>query len=185
MKEIVLLLLLFTNIGISAQNKEAILLLRDGTELKGFASISNQNTILFKREKNDNKTIYNYKTVSKINIKEGNINKVYEYKVILGEQKVLLLEVLNKGRVILYRVLTFIKVPYTERYSSTSNYYVSKENHDIAINFGSRYFLSKKYKKIAVKYFEDCPSLVKEIQYKKLRRRSVFQIINSYNNECK
>ena len=74
-------------------------------------------------------------------------------------------------------------------YSSQDNeYYVLRKNEKIAsplitlpTNMSASVF-TKSFRKRAMKYFSDCPSLVKKLKKRKFRESQILQVIAEYEN---
>ncbi len=67
------------------------------------------------------------------------------------------------------------------------HYYVNKGSGDVVIKLGSsqQVYGSRHFKKTALKFFKDCPSLIKKIEDKEFnRRKHIEEIIEYYKNEC-
>lgn len=194
MKKILLLiisLLLFSNS--IAQNKLSIEL-KDGTVLKGFGRIKVNESILFMKTEKAEKEIYDYKTVRRLNIYTDNSEQNYEYKIIDGTggvSSIILLEIIRTGKVNLYQ--DFISgVSYGPNMSggygfsnySKTTYYISQKESNIVtkLRIGNTY--SKRFKKIAKKFFNSCPDLLEKINSKFFKRYGIHSVVDYYNKKC-
>jgi hypothetical protein len=186
-----LLLLLFSNIY--SQNKLSIEL-KDGTVLEGLGRIKVDETILFKKAEGAEKEIYNYKTVKKLVIYSDNSQQEYEYKVVedsggLGSIK--LIEIIKTGKVTLYQDYAS-GVTYGPNMSggygfssySKTTYYISKSGSDVVTNLRIGNTYSKRFKKIAKRYFNDCPDLLEKINSKFFKRYGINAVVEYYNKKC-
>lgn len=186
-----LLLLLFSNIY--SQNKLSIEL-KDGTVLEGLGRIKVDETILFKKSEDAEKEIYNYKTVKKLIIYSDKLKQVYEYKVVQdsgGVGSIKLIEIIKTGKVTLYQDYAS-GVTYGSNMSgsygftsySKTTYYISKNGSDVVTNLRIGNTYSKRFKKIAKRYFSDCPDLLEKINSKFFKRYGIHAVVEYYNKSC-
>ena len=200
MKKIILLITLFSTLLSFAQNpyESATLIFRNGNILEGEAKILlNNRTIKFRNSKNK-KTEYDYKQIKELKILKDKETAIYKYKIIAGlPPKLLKVIKETEGKVNLYAIDFYIvsefnKNDFTKNYSKGyeehfKDYYVSKGNENIVIKLGTdRNFVGSNYfKKTALKYFKDCPALIKKIKEKEFKRRNdIKKIVAFYNENC-
>lgn len=180
--------------NIFGQNKLAIEL-NDGTVLDGFGRIKPDETILFKKTEDSEKEIYNYLKVEKLLIHYDDSIHEFEYKIIdgsAGNGSVKLFEIIKTGKVILYQ--DYISgMSYGQnmigeygftRYSETI-YYISVIDSDLVTSLRHGNTYSNRFKKIAQKYFVDCPDLMEKIKSKFFKRYDIHSIVDYYNEKCK
>lgn len=192
MKKITLIILLISN-ALNAQIgnsfKSATLNLRNNEILKGEAKILGDGTIKFRKNNKSDKIIYTYRQVKKLETYEDGINEFYKYKIITGKKPTLMKvirEYPNKINLygISYSVTFGFGIEVTDNFF---HYYVNKGNGDVVIELGSnqQFYGSRHFKKTALKFFKDCPSLIKKIKDKEFnRRKHMEEIIEYYKNEC-
>ncbi|MDY7394176.1 hypothetical protein UMM65_02905 [Aureibaculum sp. 2210JD6-5] len=169
-------------------NKGATLYFRNGTDIKGFAIITNKQKIKFRKELNSKNIVYTNKEIDSIRIK---VNKwpgyeinTYHYKTFGKKNKPILLKPITYGKVTLYLHKSL------DRHSgvyNNKNYYVSKENMDSVTHLGRIGPLKLFDKNIineAIEYFKDCPELVKKIQAREYKKRDIVEIVEYYNEHC-
>lgn len=67
---------------------------------------------------------------------------------------------------------------------SSTTYYAKRKNEQIATRIGSKDFLvAYNYKKVALKYFKDCPAIITKIK-KKFKRKKIVELVKYYNKNC-
>ena len=194
MKKILIIISLLFFLPTIAQKQKAILFFKDGTELKGRAKISPTGKIKFRKSKGAEKQFFSSKELKSIIIREFDKDVVYKYKLIEERKTILLLEVLEEGKVTLYRTLRsgYVAgatgpngIPMGGHSYSISNYYVSKGNKNLVVHLGARgTIFSKNFKEAASDYFKDCTTLVGKIQSKELKKRDIVEIVEFYNENC-
>ena len=67
---------------------------------------------------------------------------------------------------------------------SKTTYFMSINSNDVAINLKIGNTYSKRFKKIAKKYFSDCPDLLSKIENKYFSRYDIRNVVEYYNNKC-
>jgi len=194
MKKTSIIITLLFFIPMIAQKQKAILFFKDGTELKGRAKISPTGKIKFRKSKEAEKQFFSSKELKSIIIREFDKDIEYKYKVIEGKKTILLLEVLEEGKVTLYRTLRSGYVvgapgpngmPMGGHSYSISNYYLSKDDKNLVVHLGARgTIFNKNFKKAASDYFKDCIMLVSKIQSKEFKKRDIVEIVEFYNENC-
>ncbi|WP_445713527.1 hypothetical protein [Flavobacterium sp.] len=176
-----------------AQNKITITL-KDSTVLNGFGRIKVDETILFKKTEDSEKEIYDYTTVKKLIIHSDESDQEYEYKIVEGSGgvgSVKLIEILKTGKINLYQDYAS-GMSYgpnmTGGYGFTSysktTYYISENGSDTVTNLRIGNTYSKRFKKIAKKYFNDCPDLLEKINSKFFKRYGIHSVVKYYNEKC-
>ena len=182
----------------SASYEKANLTFRNGDTLSGIAKINIKNEIVFKKNKKDQKTIYDYRNIAKIILDVNHVKKTYVYKIIDGRQinRILLLnpqDELGKGKLKLF-TKTSVGTYNTGNMNGTgigfygtstkTTYFLSTNNNDIVtdLRIGNTY--SKRFKKIAKKYFKSCPDLLKKINNKYFKRYGIKSVVEYYNLNC-
>lgn len=205
MKKITIIISLLFFLTAIAQKQKATLFLRDGTELKGLAKISAYgNNIKFRKEKGATRTNYTSKDLEyliireKVNAHLGNIrgdikNTIYYYRKVQGSKSYKLLELLEKGKVSLYKKISEgsfmtqngVNGTMMMNSNSISDYYVAKNDEETVTHLGTIGSpFSKNFKKAASEYFMDCLELVNKIQNKEFKKRNIVDIVEFYNENC-
>ncbi len=184
-------LFLFSNIH--AQNKLSIEL-KDGTVMNGFGRIKIDETILFKKTEDSEKEVFDYKTVKKLTIYSDESKQEYEYKIVQGSGgvgSIKLIEFLKVGKVNLYQDyasgMTYgpnMTGGYGFTSYSKTTYYISESGSDTVTNLRIGNTYSKRFKKIAKKYFNNCPDLLEKINNKYFKRYGIESVIEYYNINC-
>lgn len=190
-----LLFFLFTIPNVTSQEKITIVF-SDSTEIKGYGSIRADDRIFYRKDKNAQKEIYTYKTprkVRKLTIHNQDSDKIYEYKIIENSGKsadIKLLEITKTGKINLYKetytgmtnpaMAGGMSMPY-----STSTYYISKNNEIFGVNLRQGNVYSKRFRRIAKKYFSDCPDLMNKIKARDFfKRYGIESVVDYYNETC-
>lgn len=199
MKKLIILLIVLSSTISYSQRQKATLFFKDGTKIEGLAKITSfGDKIKFKKNKKSEKVFYNSQQIDKIVIRENDVDKTYQYKIIKNKNTPQLLEPLKEGKVTLYRDL---KQGYNPGMSmggfgaggmtfgggsySISSYYVSKDGGNIVIHLGdSGTIFTKNFKKAASEYFSDCAELVKKIETREYKKRHIVEIVEFYNENC-
>jgi hypothetical protein len=199
MKKITLIILLISttlNAQIGNSFETATLNLRNEEIIKGEAKILGDGTIKFRKNNKSEKIIYTYRKVKKLVVYEDGINESYKYKIIRGKRPKLM-KVIKEypNKINLYGIKYSVAVGHGIGIGPISlgltdnfyHYYVNKGNGDTVIKLGSsqQVYGSRHFKKTALKFFKDCPSLIKKIKDKEFnRRKHTEEIIDYYKNEC-
>lgn len=168
---------------------------RDGTTLEGLGRINLNEEIIYKADENADKTIYDFKKVSKLTLKiDGAIN-IYEYKIVEGSggvSSVKLISPILIGKANLYQDYSTGST-YGQKMSggygfsnySKTTYYISKNGEDTVINLRIGNTYSNRFKEIAEKLFSDCPDILIKIKTQHFNRYGIKSVVEYYNEECK
>ncbi|MEJ6791287.1 MAG: hypothetical protein QNK89_00715 [Lacinutrix sp.] len=178
-----------------SQDQEATLFFRDGTTLKGYASITHNRNIEFRLTLEDDPDEWKDIMVKAITFHGFDTDIRYEYQYLIkGKQHPLLLEVVEKGNVNLYKSIDYYVFnrrglfPNDNRFGGYYNevskknkyhYYIRKPNQKLVVKLNNRF-----YYKEAAKYFQDCPTLVEKINSKKYSKKRAIEIVQFYNDLC-
>ena len=180
---------------LSAQKTRADLYFKDGTVKSGFAKIIGIEWVKYKSKKKGKAVRYKMMEMEKVVIHNFGSSSTYVLRE-TDSGKFRLLEVLEFGRVSLYSIETqgnsapvFAGGPNggwtTTGYSyNINNLYVQREGEVQVTHLGSTHFFSKNFKKAALEYFKDCPSLTEKIENKEYKKRDIRVIVNFYNENC-
>lgn len=178
MRQIVLLIIFIFSTFISFSQKQNIAVTKkDGTVLnvKRYSSKVKYLKLVFENETTQelsynqlDKIEYEYKERKKV-------EKITEQFVRMSERNGAMMKTVVSGECNLYENLGYQSVTY---------YYAKKDTDKIATKLGSNSFVDvANYKNVALEYFKDCPSIIKEIK-KKFRRKKIKELIEFYNNNC-
>lgn len=66
-----------------------------------------------------------------------------------------------------------------------NHFWVIKKDEKIATILYMEQLIRKSFKRAALEYFKDCPSLIEKIKSKEFTRKNVKEIVEYYNAECK
>lgn len=180
MKNIFLIIIIFTCSLANAQFNKGTVFFKDSTDQKGLVRIKIFGGIKFKTEKDSKSTFYDY---NKIIGFDTDGNKYRYVKNQDGFPPKLYKENI-KGKISLYsKEVSNPGVPngfggggMTFGGGSATIYYILVK--DKLIRVGTR--IKKKHLKI----LKNCTTLIEKIKRKDLKKRDVFDIINYYNNSC-
>ncbi len=163
-------------------NEPIVIFLQDGTVHKGIGRIGYENEVIFKENKKAKKQVFNERNVLKIVFEKLGVDLTLEYKIIKGKRTPLLLELVLKGELNLYQEVYENTEP--GNYYTTTNYFFSKKNEIFVTEITSTHPFSKNFKKVASKYFKDCPLLVKKIESKEFTKKDIVKVVEFYNKNC-
>lgn len=65
------------------------------------------------------------------------------------------------------------------------HYWVKRKNEPIATILYMKQILHNNFKKAAIDYFKDCPSLIEKVKSKKFTKKNIKEMVVFYNTECK
>lgn len=193
-----ILLILLVSTGVFAQNKKGVVHLNDGSTLSGLVKINKFNNVKYKLNKDSKKQIFKKESVDHVVIiqNEGELEE-YAFRQIERStvSSVKVMKVITKGKITLYKIVTEgnqfqnIGLPgqpntFVSSYSY-SNYYVGKEGSKLVKRLTSKGTLfDKNFRKAAMAYFKDCPSLIKLIENRTYRKQDLEEIVKYYNEKC-
>ena len=179
---------------VSQANEEnfSTIIFNDGTTIKGYGEIK-RNKILFKLTEKEEFTEWSHDSVKGITFSGYGFTEKYEYVIPDKYTEPKIMEVLETGKVSLYRrwknnvsmkiVLSAIQIPSyifnsTDLYTKDPIHYVKKENEQYAtdINFS--------FKTRVLKYFADCDIIIKKIKNRTFKIDNIPELISYYNNFC-
>ncbi|APY09537.1 hypothetical protein BWZ20_15045 [Winogradskyella sp. J14-2] len=178
MRQIALLIIFIFSTFISFSQKQNITVTKkDGTVLsvKRYSSKVKYLKLVFENETTQelsynqlDKIEYEYKDRKKV-------EKITEQFVRMSERNGSMMKRVVSGECNLYENLGYQSVTY---------YYAKKDTDKVATKLGSNSFMDvANYKKAALEYFKDCPSIIKKIK-KKFKRKKIKELVEFYNNNC-
>jgi len=173
---------------------EAKVEMRSGEILEGVARLNLNNEIVFKKDIDDDKIFYNYKTAKSVKLTIEGKQEEYAYKIVDGvahPHAIKLLEVFTKGNVILYFKKKSSNTTHTGvtptgmgMMYTNFDYYLGVPGQDLVTDLRNGNTYSKRFKTIAKEYFSDCPDLLKKIKDKYFKRYEIRAVVKYYNNNC-
>lgn len=196
MKKITIFFFLFCSLYLYSQDQEATLFFRDGTSLKGYASIKDNWIIQFRLTLEDDPDEWKDIMAKAITFHGFDTDIMCEYQYLKADLSYpLLLEVIEKGNVNLYKTIDY----YTETWRKMSpnddwwyqryyievskknknHYYIKKPEQELVTKLNNSF-----YNKEATKFFEDCTSLVSKINSEKYTKKRAIKIVEFYNDLC-
>ncbi|KZS41907.1 hypothetical protein AWE51_00225 [Aquimarina aggregata] len=184
-KYIILIVINFLIINSLLAQQKVVVTKRDGSVINGYGRVKLNNKISFRNTEDGEKVIYDYKTVKNITFLEKETKRTFEYKLAtdggssIGEIK--LLQVIINDKVNLYLELIMQPNSFGDK---AKIYYISKKGEDTARRLGIGNTYSRKFKRVANKYFQDCPDLLQKISNKYFKRYNVENVVKYYLKEC-
>ncbi len=189
MKNNLVVILAFLSFQIFSQvtKRKATLFFKDGKELSCYARISGDYIRYVEKDIRSAETRVDYKELNSIKILMNDNFVELVYKTEEGKTKPRLMELVNNGKMKLYRIgdayesnIGFQSNPnYFKRSSASSVYFLqTKENKDIVFRFSKDFEVNSK------KYFSDCNLLVEKIGDDDFRKKDISKIVIFYNENC-
>src|SRR5690606_31960858 len=184
MKNIIIIIMVFSCSLANAQFNKGTVFLKDSTELKGLIRIKTFGGIKFKTTQDSESTDYDYKQITGFDTdgeKYRYINNQEGFPPILLKEKI-------KGEISLYSNEVYNpghSIPngfagggtgMTFGGGSATIYHILVKNKLIRVG--------TKIKNKHLEILKNCTSLIEKIENKDLKKRDVYEIINYYNNSC-
>ena len=169
-----------------AKKKKAVLVFKDGTELSCYARISGDNIRYVKENIKDTEIVVDEKELNGIKIwMNDNLVELY-FKTEEGKTKPKLMELVNNGKMKLFRISNVneknigfsYNSNYFEKSASTVYFLEKKSNKDLVFR------IAKNFDETAKDYFSDCSSLVERIGQDNFRKKDILKIVVFYNENC-
>ncbi len=203
MKNIFLAFFLLFTFHLFSQTLQAELIFTDGTSVEGYGTITSKNKIMFRVEPEDELEVWEHYVVKGIYLNNSIDTKYFEYVKIKQHLPPKLLEAISMGKVNLYREIKKnsgigiqignIGIGFNQSTSNMFNdihniprnrnevtykFYLKRENEKIATN------ATKKFKKVGLKYFDDCETIKEMFETNEFRKYSNKEIVDQYNVFC-
>lgn len=169
------------------------LIFKDSTSFVGFCKIVKADRIEFAMEQDSVPDLWDAKDVKSVRLFRSDQDLVLEYfNVRKGMAR--LLEIREYGDVMLYTRTK--KIPFLLRNHEGENEFVDKKDKEYSVNYylkraSSDKFLSirpswsnRKWKKMMLEFFKDCPLLVEDLQEDAYDKESILQLVRDYNVYC-
>lgn len=182
---LVLTLLLIGSIHGQGSGLKGELFLKNGKSVKGYISFARYykesltglgktaKRVVVRRELKGKKEKYKQSEIDYFTIN----NDYYTY-IPVSRNKESLFRVVEKGKIMLYHREVDDSGP--NRVDYYDEYFIKKEGEKVASLITSRKTM-KSFRKIGMKYFSDCPSVVKKIENRTYGRREVVLAAKEYN----
>ncbi|WP_340065851.1 hypothetical protein [Ascidiimonas aurantiaca] len=195
-------LLLFNFCNAQYSWTEGELFLKDGTILKGQIKIPTpgnvdvialitKERVKFRKEKKSDKIKYGEEQVEKIVFKDlDSMHGHFEYQLV-SKKKKKIVRVLHRGKINVFSKRVVITggssnmqtaIPSVPFNTNSDEFYVSREGDAYVTLIKSRKPLSRSFKKNAMRFFKDCPSLVLKLKNKEYTEQDILQIVKEYEN---
>lgn len=183
--------MLCISIFLFAQEREAKIIFLDSTSIKGYGEIKKEK-IYFRVDQKRESTEWDSEMVLGIIFEGYGFSEEYEYVLIKDKKKPVLMEVIERGNLNLYKDTSYglkmgmgfsvgsngVNAGPVGKYDYSESYYVKRVHEDVAINLANR------FKKTAPEYFSDCPTLIEKIKNKELDVDTIPDIVFYYNDYC-
>lgn len=190
LSNILFLLLALFCLNCFSQSENATLFFKDGDSLQGYAFINN-NKIKFRVSLDSKGDFWSFEMVNKVEFETFFGIKTYEYVKINEFNDPLLLELVTKGEVSLYRETSSSWIldsnfpennfPNNRKVTTATNFLIRK-NDDYAscLNCG----IINKWRKRTMDFLIDCPTLVEKIKSYEYGEADLQEIVEYYNDFC-
>lgn len=173
--------LLFTTLSFG-QNTIYTITKKDGTEYKTKNYFTKNKTLKLNLLDSNNSVEIPYNLLNSIKYtskRRKNKGEIITLKFVrISKRNGRIMELLNFGKCEVYEYRDYSNV------GISVNFYVLRENENIATWLGSKDLVSvMNFKKRALEYFKDCPTVLKKIK-KKFKRKKIPKLIEFYNKNC-
>ena len=185
-------LLFFINFIFSQDYKEATIIFNDSTSVKGFGEIKN-NTIYFKVKQEDKPSKWSYDIAKGLVFSGYGYSEKYEYVKFEKNRDPRIMEVMEEGKLFLYKYSNLISNNGTNLDTSVSG---KMPNHMSGFeNFTETFYVKRKDAKLALDitfsfksrariYFSDCEKIIEKINSGKFTKKNIPEMIYYYNDYC-
>ncbi|NAY93415.1 hypothetical protein GTQ34_16005 [Muricauda sp. JGD-17] len=181
-----------------AQKSAMVLTFTDGRVLKGYGKLRKQE-VKYRAGKQSKPEYFPIADLAMIRIKLKEDWREYHKVQIRDRDDSLMLELVEQGRVTLYRNSSQGYMPTGAagvgsvggagisggQFYSVHQYYLKKAEEAEAIHIGSNQLFEKNFKEAASTYFAECNTVVQKINSGKYKKKDIKEIVAQYNNECK
>ena len=185
-------LLFFINFVFSQDYREATIIFNDSTFVKGFGEIKN-NTIYFKVKQEDKPSKWSYDIAKGLVFSGYGYSEKYEYVKFEKNRDPRIMEVMEEGKLFLYKYSSLISNNGTNLDTSVSG---KMPNHMSGFeNFTETFYVKRKDAKLALDitfsfksrariYFSDCKKIIEKINSGKFTKKNIPEMIYYYNDYC-
>ncbi|WP_047549828.1 hypothetical protein [Psychroserpens sp. Hel_I_66] len=210
MKLFYLLLMLMISSVVFAGNsipfdkyEEATIHFHDGTSIRGFGKITVTSRIKFKTTEDGEPDTWTELMLKGITLHRELVDIDFLYIKVDRRKTLRLLEVIELGEISIFAEASSTLLPFTVYFNVgglgspdilsnnllgvpnsydqevSFDIYAKKENEE-AINFTTVF----KFKKVATKFFKNCPQIVDRLQDRKYKRGDIIEMVYYYNDYC-
>jgi hypothetical protein len=191
MKKIIVLILLHFSVTVFSQEREATILFNDSTSVIGLGEIKKEK-IYFRVSSSDEVSVWNYDMAQGLIFSGYGFSEKYVYVKPNKNSKPKLMEVIEEGKVNLYKESSFgLQVGIGPSVSNSNVgagpnlyhdystvYYVKRKTEEYATD------ISFSFKSNSSRYFSDCDMLLQKIKKKEFRKKDIIKIVYFYNDYC-
>ncbi|KFF19825.1 hypothetical protein [Flavobacterium hydatis] len=185
-----LLFIFLSNITFSQDYREATIIFNDSSRVKGFGEIIG-NTIYFKLKQEAKPEKWSYDIAKGLLYSGYGYSEKYEYVKFENNKKPKLMEVIEEGKLTLYKDSKAIYRDdskffedgkfLSRRYSTTYSkqiYYVKRKNAEFATDITFSFKFRSKI------FFSDCKQIIEKINNGKFHKKNIPEMIYYYNDYC-
>jgi len=158
----------------------------DGTEISGKGKVKKiKDELLFRANTEIGEETYSLYEVKNLVAKVKNQTISFIFAQPKGYRRPLLLQQLRSGKLNVYFMERgfsaggMIEIP-----DKPSYFFIEKTSNERGNPVIPYPQIARRFKKNAVKYFEDCPALIEKIKSKEFKSKDVLMIADFYNSEC-
>jgi hypothetical protein len=191
MKKLLFLLFFIQFQSTFGQEREAVLIFKDSTEVKGLGQIKNDK-IHFRVSEEDKNEIWDDQIVIGLIFTGYGFSERYEYVQSDKYSKPVIMELLDQGLVYLYREMDGQLGLQPTAFIGTNG---AGAGLGVGSNLKNLYFIRKKgdtkameltfsFKTRALRYFSDCEIVVEKIKSREFTKNNIPELVNYYNNYC-
>lgn len=174
-----------------SQEREATILFNDSTSIKGLGEIKKEK-IYFRVSSTDEITKWNYDMAYGLIFSGYGFSEKYVYVKPNKYSQPKLMEVIEEGKVNLYKESSFgIQIGITGgvgnsnfgaspilSHDYSAVYYVKRKTEEYATD------ISFSFKSNSSRYFSDCKMLLQKIKKNEFRKKDIVEIVYFYNDYC-
>lgn len=203
MKKVIFLLCMFIGLQTFAQHNwtEGTIYLQNGTAKKGLIkfprvskdliAFNGKQKVRFKKNRKAKKEKYDYTQVDKIVFTPSETEtEIYEYIPVSKKKYQLFKRIVNGDAMLYARSVSYTTAtayhpgtlqPILYNFNDFDEFYVWKKGEKIASPLIT-IRISRSFKKRAMEYFADCPSLVNKLEDRTYRKENIKEVVTIYNN---
>ncbi|HLF50951.1 hypothetical protein [Flavobacterium sp.] len=182
-----ILLLFFISFQCFSQTQESTLFFKDGDSIPGFGMIQN-NKVKFKIAIDSKAEFWDFESIVKIDFHGFKMTKTYEYVKLNAYSEPILIELVVKGEVSLYRkenskwIGDNINNPGSGRKIIEEINYLKRDKEEFPTCINCEILNS--WAKNTSNFLSDCEYLVKKIKTNKFSSLQMKEIVETYNDFC-
>ncbi|MFD2562237.1 hypothetical protein [Aquimarina rubra] len=184
-----LVVLVFSTVGHAQSEYPHVLILKNGTEIKGKAFFWNNRKVVFRLASTGKKEEFKYKTLK--TIKSSDPEKAYEGAFVLkqlkGTDKTLrLIRVVSGELECFYQETSSSYYTYGTEVVATTVYYIGRQHEDFVAKVKNGPRFKKRFLKDVDGFFNDCPDVMSKIEkgFFDGQLDATEEVVRYYNTKC-